>query len=148
MYSILGRGDLLVRMLRRWGEMKVNHHKSTRMSATAACRSCESSRDKIEYFICFKMRLDLRLCTMIFSQLPSMRTSISPVPTLVYIPLNMSICMRTFTHACRSCERSRDKIEYFPCFLGADQKERGLWERDCPEYVYMHENIYACVQVV
>ena len=82
---------------------------------THACRSCESSIDKTECFICLKMRLDLRLSTMIFSQLPSMRTSISPVLTLVSIPRKMSICMRTFTHACASCESSIDKTECFTC---------------------------------
>ena len=52
---------------------------------------------------------------MNFSQLPHMRTSISPDPSLVYIPLNMSICMRTFPHACRSCERSVSNPESFTC---------------------------------
>ena len=82
---------------------------------THACRSCESSMDDSEYFTCLKMRLELRLSTTIFSQLPHMRTSISPVPRLVFIPLNMSICMRTFTHACRSCESSIDDSSYFTC---------------------------------
>ena len=40
-----------------------------------------------------------------------MRTSISPDPRLVYIPLNISICMRTFQDACRSCERSVSTLE-------------------------------------
>ena len=80
-----------------------------------ACRSCERSVGTPERFSCFKMRPELRRSTMIFSQLPHMRTSISPVSSLVFIPLNMSICMRSFTDACRSCESSRDKKEYFTC---------------------------------
>ena len=71
-----------------------------------ACRSCEGSVSTLEYFTCLKKRLDLRGSTMNFSQLPHMRTSISPDPRLVYIPLNMSMCMRTFPHACSSCEGS------------------------------------------
>ena len=74
-----------------------------------ACRSCERSVSKPGRFTCLKMRPELRRSSMIFSQLPHMRTSISPVPRLVYIPLIMSICMRTFAHACRSCDRSVSK---------------------------------------
>ena len=80
-----------------------------------ACRSCDSSVSTRELFTCLKMRLELRRSTMIFSQLPHMRTSISPDPRLVYIPLNISICMRTFPHACRSCERSVSTRERFTC---------------------------------
>ena len=36
---MLGKGDLLVRMLRSWGNMKVNQHRSTRMSATVGTSS-------------------------------------------------------------------------------------------------------------
>ena len=39
MYGILGTGDILVRMLRSWGKMKVNQHRSTRMSATVGTSS-------------------------------------------------------------------------------------------------------------
>ena len=80
-----------------------------------ACRSCERSVSTSERFTCLKMRLKLRRSTMKFSQLPHMRTSISPAPRLVYIPLNISICMRTFSHACRSCERSLSTSERFTC---------------------------------
>ena len=80
-----------------------------------ACRSCERSVSTLEPFICLKMRLKLRRSTMNFSQLPHMRTSISPDPRLVYIPLNISICMRTFQDACRSCERSVSTLERFTC---------------------------------
>ena len=82
---------------------------------THACRSCEVSVSTPECFTCLKKRLDLRWTTVNFSQLQHMRTRISPVPRLVYIPLNMSVCMRTFTHACRSCEGSIDKSEYLTC---------------------------------
>ena len=80
-----------------------------------ACRSCERSVSTSERFTCLKMRLKLRRSTMKFSQLPHMRTSISPDPRLVYIPLNISICMRTFSHACMSCERSVSTSERFTC---------------------------------
>ena len=80
-----------------------------------ACRSCERSVSTLERFTCLRMRLKLRRSTMKFSQLPHMRTSISPVPRLVYIPLNISICMRTFQDACRSCERSVSNLEHFTC---------------------------------
>ena len=80
-----------------------------------ACRSCESSVSTLERFTCLKMRLKLRRSPMKFSQLPHMRTSISPDPRLVYIPLNISICMRTFQDACRSCERSVSTLERFTC---------------------------------
>ena len=49
MYSILGTGDKLVRMLRSWGEMKINQHRSTRMSATvgtSSILSCTLTRRK------------------------------------------------------------------------------------------------------
>ena len=80
-----------------------------------ACRSCEGSVSTPECFTCLKKRLDLRCSTMNFSQLPHMGTSLSPDPRLVYIPLNMSICMRTFPHACRSCEASVSTPECFTC---------------------------------
>ena len=79
------------------------------------CRSCESSVSTPERFTCLKMRLKLRISTMNFSPLPYMRTSISPDPRLVYIQLNISICMRTFQDACRSCERSVSTPERFTC---------------------------------
>ena len=80
-----------------------------------ACRSCERSVSTLERFTCLKMRLKLRRSTMKFSQLPHMRTSISPDPRLLYIPLNISICMRTFQDACRSCERSVSTLKRFTC---------------------------------
>ena len=80
-----------------------------------ACRSCERSVSTKERFTCLKMRPKLRRSTMNFSQLPRMRRSISPEFRLVYIPLNMSIFMRTFPHTCRSCERSVSTKERFTC---------------------------------
>ena len=80
-----------------------------------SCRSCERSVSTPERFTCLKMRRKLRRSTMIFSQLPHMRTTISPHPRLVYIPLNISICIRTFQDACRSCERSVSTPERFTC---------------------------------
>ena len=80
-----------------------------------ACTSCERSVSTLERFTCLKMRLKLRRSTMKFSQIPHMRTSMSPNPRLVYIPLNISICMRTFQDACRSCERSVSTLERFTC---------------------------------
>ena len=80
-----------------------------------ACRSCERSVSTQERFTCLKMRRKLRRSTMIFSQRPHMRTSISAFPRLVYIPVNISICIRTFQDACRSCERSVSTPERFTC---------------------------------
>ena len=80
-----------------------------------ACWSCERSVSTPERFTCLKMRRKLRRSTMIFSQLPHMRTSISPDPRLVYIPLKISICIRTFQDACRSCERSVSTPQRFTC---------------------------------
>ena len=80
-----------------------------------ACSSCERCVSTPERFTCLKMRRKLRRSTMIFSQLPHMRTSISPDPRPVYITLNISICIRTFQDACRSCERSVSTPERFTC---------------------------------
>ena len=80
-----------------------------------ACRSCETSVSTPECFTCLKMTSELRRSTIIFTQLPHMRTSISPDPRLVYIPLNICICMRTFKDACRSCETSVSTPECFTC---------------------------------
>ena len=80
-----------------------------------ACRFCERSVSTQERFTCLKMRPKLRRSTMIFSQLPNMRKSMSPDPSLVYIPLNVSICIRTFQDARRSCESSLSTPERFTC---------------------------------
>ena len=53
MYSIVGTGDLLVRMLRSWGKMKVNEHRPTRMfeivgtSSTLSCKLTRRERMRI-----------------------------------------------------------------------------------------------------
>ena len=80
------------------------------------CRLCERSVSTPARFTCWKMRRKLHRSTMIFSQLPHMRTSISPDTRVVYIPLNISICIRTFQDGCRSCERSVSSPECFTCF--------------------------------
>ena len=80
-----------------------------------AYSSCKRSVSTKELFICLKMRPKLRRSNMKFSQLPHMRRSISPEFRLVYNSLNMSICMRTFPHACWSCERSVSTKERFTC---------------------------------
>ena len=124
-----------------------------------ACRSCERSVSTTERFTCLKMRRKLRRSTMKFSQLPHMRTSISPDPRLVFIPLNKSLCMRTFSHACRSLERSVSTSERFTCLKMRLKLRRSTMKfSQLPhmrtsslhptEHVYMHENISACVQVV
>ena len=131
-----------------------------------ACRSCERSVSTLECSTCLKMRLELRRSTMKFSQLPHMRTSISPDPRLVYIPLNISICMRTFQDACRSCERSVCTLERFTCLKMRLKLRRSTMKfSQLPHMrtsispdprlvyiplkkIYMHENISGCVQVV
>ena len=122
-----------------------------------ACRSCERSVSTSERFTCFKMRLKLRRSTMKFSQLPHMRTSISPDPRLVYIPLNISICMRTFSHACRSCERSVSTAERFTCLKMRLKLRRSTMKfsqlphmrtsiSPDPRLVYIPLNISICIR--
>ena len=55
-------------------------------------------------FHLFENASKVRRCTRKFSQLPDMRTSISPDPWLVYIPLNRSTCIR---HLKKSAGRVR-----------------------------------------
>ena len=74
------------------------------------CRSCERRKRQKRYnalFHLFENTSKVRRCTTKFSQLPPMRTSISPDPWLVYIPLNRSTCIRTFKRVCKSCERRK-----------------------------------------
>ena len=122
-----------------------------------ACRSCERSVSSPERFPCLKMRLKLRRSTINFSPLPYMRTSISPDPRLVYIPLNISICMRTFQHACRSCERSVSTPERFTCLKLRLKLRRSTMNfsqlphmRTCispdPRLVYIPLNISICMR--
>ena len=58
---------------------------------------------KTHCFTCFKMRLHLRRSTTIFSQLPHMRTTISPDLWIVYIPMNRSTCILTLKESKKSC---------------------------------------------
>ena len=122
-----------------------------------ACRSCEGSVSTSERFTCLKMRLKLRRSTMKFSQLPHMRTSISPDPRLVYIPLNISICIRTFSDACRSCERSVSTLERFTCFKMRRKQRRSTIKfsqlphmrtstSPDPRLVYILLNISICIR--
>ena len=67
-------------------------------------------------FHLFENASKVRRCTTKFSQLPHMRTSISPDPWLVYIPLNRSTCIRTFKKVCRSCERRKRQKNIMHCF--------------------------------
>ena len=122
-----------------------------------ACRSCESSVSTSERFTCLKMRLKLRISTMNFSQLPHMRRSISPDPRLVYIPLNISICMRTLQDTCRSCERSVSTPERFPCLKMRLKLRRSIMNfsplpymrtriSPDPRLVYIPLNISICMR--
>ena len=58
---------------------------------------------KTHCFTCFKMRLHLRWSTTIFSQLPHMRTTISPDLWIAYIPMNRSTCILTLKESKKSC---------------------------------------------
>ena len=122
-----------------------------------ACRSCERLLSTLERFTCLKMRLKLRRSTMKFSQLPHMRTSISPDPRLVYLPLTISICMRTFQHACRSCERCVSTLERFTCLKMRLKLRRSTMKfsqlphmrtsiSPDPRLVYIPLNIFICMR--
>ena len=122
-----------------------------------ACRSCERSVSTLQSFTCLKMCLKLRRSTMKFSQLPRMRTSISPDPRLVYIPLNISICMRTFHYACRSCERSVSTLQSFTCLKMCLKLRRSTMKfsqlphmrtsiSPDPRLVYIPLNISICMR--
>ena len=54
------------------------------------------------------MRVDPCWLTFIFPQLLSIRTSISPVRRILYIPLNCSICVWIYPHAFTSCESATE----------------------------------------
>ena len=75
---------------------------------------------KTHCFTCFKMRLHLRWSTTIFSQLPHMRTTISPDLWIVYIPMNRSTCILTLKESKKSCVRRKKakvgKTHCFTCF--------------------------------
>ena len=66
-------------------------------------RRKKAKMGKTHCFTCFKMRLHLRWSTTIFSQLPHMRTTISPDLWIVYIPMNRSTCILTLKESKKSC---------------------------------------------
>ena len=65
-------------------------------------RRKKAKMGKTHCFTCFKMRLHLRWSTTIFSQLPHMRTTISPDLWIVYIPMNRSTCILTLKESKKS----------------------------------------------
>ena len=110
------------------------------------CRSCESRRRHksiMHCFTCFKMRRKVRRCTTKFSQLPHMRTSISPDPWLVYFPLNMSSCIRTFKKVCRSCESRRRHKRHNALFhlLQNASKSAQMYHEILPTSTHAHKYI-------
>ena len=66
-------------------------------------RRKKAKMGKTHCFTCFKMRLHLGWSTTIFSQLPHMRTTISPDLWIVYIPMNRSTCILTLKESKKSC---------------------------------------------
>ena len=66
-------------------------------------RRKEAKMGNTHCFTCFKMRLHLRWSTTIFSQLPHMRTPISPDLWIGYIPMNRSTCILTLKESKKSC---------------------------------------------
>ena len=66
-------------------------------------RRKKAKMGKTHCFTCFKMRLHLRWSTTIFSQLPHMRTTISPDLWIVYTPINRSTCILTLKESKKSC---------------------------------------------
>ena len=75
---------------------------------------------KTHCFTCLKMRLHLRWSTTIFSQLPHMRTTISPDLWIVYIPMNRSTCILTLKRVEKDVLRRKKakvgKTHCFTCF--------------------------------
>ena len=112
-----------------------------------ACRSCERRRRHkkgiMHSFTCLKMRRKLRRCTTKFSQLAHMRTSISPDPWLVYIPLNMSTCIRTFKKVCSSCESRRRHKRHNALFhlLQNASKSAQMYHEILPTSTHAHKYI-------
>ena len=90
---------------------------------------------KTHCFTCFKMRLHLRWSTTILSQLPHMRTTISPDLWIVYIPMNRSTCILTLTPALIY-------HDFLPTSTHAHNYiTRSLDSLHPNEQVYMHFNI-------
>ena len=106
----LGTVDILVRMCGSWEKIMVDQRKSRRIF-----KQVKHSLSSIE------LSHDLHACVNVLMHIDmfsGMYTSLGTGDILVclYIPLNKSICMRTFTHACRSCDCSLGKTECFTCF--------------------------------
>ena len=97
---------------------------------------------KTHCFTCFKMRLHLRWSTTIFSQLPHMRTTISPDLWIVYIPMNRSTCILTL-------KESKKSHDFLPTSTHAHNYiTRSLDSLHPNEQVYMHFNIKRVEKVV
>ena len=73
-----------------------------------ALPACESARESRTCSYSCEHACGPVLINLHFPQLLSTRTSISPVPRMLYIPLNSSICMGTFTCALPTCESARE----------------------------------------
>ena len=75
---------------------------------------------KTHCFTCSKMRLHLRCSTSILSQLPHMRTTISPDLWIVYIPMNRSTCILNIKRVEKVVLRRKNakvgKSHCFTCF--------------------------------
>ena len=105
---------------------------------THARRSCVTSVSTTECCPCLKMRSELCSTSMSFSQLPHMRRRRTPVPRLLYIPLNMPISMRTFRHACRSCESSVSTKKSVSLVLKC--------LRNCGDQPWFSPNFHTCAE--
>ena len=108
------------------------------------CRSCERRKSIKRHnaqFHLFEKASKLRSCTTKVSQLPHVRTSISPDPWLVYIPLNRSTCVRTFKKVCRSCERRKRHKKTMHCFTCLKMR------RKCADVPRKSPNFHTCAQV-
>ena len=132
-------------------------------------RRKKAKMGKTHCFTCFKMRLQLRWSTTIFSQLPHMRTTISPDLWIVYIPMNRSTCILTLKESKKSCKGAKrqkwakrtvslaskcaytcaDLPRFFPTSTHAHNYiTRSLDSLHPNEQVYMHFNIKRVEKVV
>ena len=81
-------------------------------------------------------------CTTKFSQLPHMRTSISPAPWLVYIPLNRSTGIRTFKKGLEVVwEAQKAEKGIMHCFTCLKMR------RKCADVPRNSPNFHTCAQV-
>ena len=92
-------------------------------------------------FHLFEKASKLRSCSTKVSQLRHVRTSISPDPWLVYIPLNRSTCVRTFKKVCRSCERRKRHKKTMHCFTCLKMR------RKCADVPRKSPNFYTCAGI-